>query len=182
MFRRRFRLVQQARNASLCNLLGEFDRGEFRVRFQVFGRVLPDCRPPSQGPRAPALSPVEGLPSQARPARIVNQAGARGEILFPRPLTFPCADRLPRAMYAIRLVVGLWRGPCYIQARHLPSDHVPIACRQEIDDPKGSLDKAGRPDRPDAPPDPGIGVPAVNKASALSELRSATLRYCSTAP
>ena len=182
MFRRPFRLIQQARYGSLCRLLGEFDRGEFRVRLQEFRRDLPDCGHRGKGLERLAFGQLKVCQAKPGPLISSNQAEVRGEILFLRPLVFRHADRLRRAVYAIRIAEVRWRGPSCTPAQHLPSGCARIACRQGNDAPRRNPDTDERPDKPGAPPDPGIGVQVLNKASALSESRSATWRYCSAAP
>ena len=71
MFRRPFGLIQQARYASLCNLLGEFDRGEFRVRLQEFRRVLPDCGHRGKGLERLTLGQLKVC--QAKPSPLISR-------------------------------------------------------------------------------------------------------------
>src|SRR5580704_9373994 len=103
-------------------------------------------------PRALGPSIVEGSPSQAKPARIVNQAGVRAEILFLRLLSFRNQDRNNRAAYAIQIAEVRWREPSCILVQRHPSGRAGTAYRQEIDARTTSQDRDERLDRPGARP------------------------------
>src|SRR3954451_8975668 len=70
MFYWTFGLIQQARYASLCNLLCKFDREESRVRLQEFRSVLPDCAQRGKGLRRLTFSQLKV--GQPKPGPLIS--------------------------------------------------------------------------------------------------------------
>ncbi len=82
MFWRPFRLVQQARYASLAISFGKFDREKFRVQLQEFRESFARPLPPRQEPPTLVPWPIEAFarPSQARSYRESSSSSWRNSV------------------------------------------------------------------------------------------------------